>query len=270
MDIENLSRTLQIDPNSEKSLQQQLADGLKRLIQSGTLREGDQMIPEMAICKALNVSRTTVRLAIGQLLEEGMIIRYRGKGTFVASRRMNRPINYLYNFTENIQPLGAVPSSRVLHAEVLTEVPDEVKRVLQLPVETSSVFFLSRIRCADGEAMLHEETYIPCSLCPGIAAEDFSATSLYYVLASKYALNLYRAAETIEAIVLSHEEAELLGCREKEPAFRIHRTAFLDTDLPFEYTVSTTRADKCIFELDLYRKGSPAHPVVSIQRNVTL
>lgn len=270
MDTETLRNSFQLDPAGGKSLQQQIADYFRRLIQSGTLKEGDQMIPEMAICEALNVSRTTARLAIAQLLADGLIVRYRGKGTFVAGKRMNRPLNYMYNFTENIRELGSVPSSTVLRCEIIHNAPEDVVRQLQLSAADTPVFFLSRVRCADGAPMLVEGTWIPYGLCPGIEQEDFSATSLYYTLSGRFGLNLYHATETIEAVLLTRDEADLLRSKAKQPGFRIRRTGYLDTGLPFEVTVSTTRADKCIFRLELYKNASAGRPPVNVQRNVTL
>ena len=122
----------------------QISNYLKRMIQMGILKEGDQMIPEVTICNELNVSRSTVRLAMAELLDEGLLVRYRGKGSYVADNRMKRPINYLYNFTESMHDIGAQASSVVLNAEVLSKIPEEVREKLQLPKRTEKSILSSQ------------------------------------------------------------------------------------------------------------------------------
>ena len=103
------------------------------MIQMGILKEGDPMIPEVTICNELNVSRSTVRLAMAELLDEGLLVRYRGKGSYVADNRMKRPINYLYNFTESMHDIGAQASSVVLNARSIIEGDYQKKSREKLP-----------------------------------------------------------------------------------------------------------------------------------------
>lgn len=270
MDMEYLKHTLQLSSDGTRPLYQQITDGLKRMIRMGKLKEGEQVPPELAICESLNVSRSTVRMAMSQLIDEGLIVRHRGKGSFIAGSQMHRPINYLYNFTENMWELGAKPSSIVLDASV-TEPPSEsVRQKLQLPEISSRVFHLNRIRCANDVPMLIESTFIPYYLCEGIENYDFSTMSLYYVLASHYALNTYHATETIEAVNMTEEDRKLLQCPKNIPAFRIRRISHTDTGLVYEYTVSVSRADKNIFQMELYKNQNVKKVPINVQRNFSL
>ena len=117
MDLDYFKKTFKLDSTSSEPMYKQISNYLKRMIQMGILKEGDQMIPEVTICNELNVSRSTVRLAMAELLDEGLLVRYRGKGSYVADNRMKRPINYLYNFTESMHDIGAQASSVVLNAD---------------------------------------------------------------------------------------------------------------------------------------------------------
>ncbi len=270
MDIEYFRKTFQLALDSDKPLYQQLYDYFKRLIMAGILKEGDQMLPEITICSELQVSRSTVRKAMDMLMEEGLIMRYRGRGSHVMNPRMKRPINYLYNFTENMQKLGAVPSSVVLEAKVLERAPQKVQEELEILDSRTAFFLLHRIRCANGEPMLNEKTYIPYDLCPGIEQNDFSASSLYDVLSNQYMLNLHRATETLEAVIIDEENRKLLKCTGQEAGFKIKRISFLDTGLPYEYTTSMTRADKCILQMELYRKPPANAAPVEVNRSVVI
>ena len=117
MDKEYFKETFRFSADSSSPLYMQLASYIKIQIQAGVLKPGDKMITENELCEILNVSRTTVRQCMNQLTEGGYIVRHRGKGSFIADQKLKRPINYLYDFTENILSLGATPSSRVLQSD---------------------------------------------------------------------------------------------------------------------------------------------------------
>ena len=126
----------------------------------------------------------------------------------------------------------------------------------------------ARPLCND-DPVLIERTYIPYFLCEGIERYDFSRQSLYRVLTEQYSLQHYRASEVIEASLISKEESKLLNCSARSACYHITRVARLDTGLIYEYTDSTTRADKCVFHLDLYLKENH-HVPVNIRRTLSV
>ena len=270
MNIEYFKETFHILPESNKPLYQQLYEYFKRLILNGTLQEGDQMLPEIQICEAMDLSRSTVRKTMDKLIEDGLILRRRGKGSYVTSHKLRRQINYLYNFSENMESIGVHPSSIVLECKVLKKAPKEIREILRLHSENPSVFLLKRIRLADGEPILCENTYIPYHLCPGIQKLRFSSQSLYTVLLERYLLEPYRATESIEAVFLSDQDKELLECTEDIPGFKISRVSYLESGEIFEYTTSLTRADKCVFTMELFKNPSPTTYPIQIRRNITV
>lgn len=269
MDIDYFKQTFQFAQDSNTPLYEQLAAYIKIQIQAGILKPGDQMIAENSLCEILNISRTTVRQCMNRLVEEGLLVRYRGKGSFIADQKMRRNINYLYNFTENMLSLGAVPSSVVLRNE-LVETDEYIREKLQLPLGQTNAFHLTRLRCANGEPILLENTYIPYYLCVGIEQFDFGAISLYHTLSERYSLNLHHASETIEAVIINKKEAELLNCKPKVAGYKIQRISHLDSGFIFEFTTSITRADKCMFQLELYKNNAPNKNPVDITRHVNL
>lgn len=214
------------------------------------MKIGDRLITEVELCDILKVSRSTVRGAMNRLVEEGLLIRRRGKGSFVAEMKMRRDINYLYNFTENIRRAGGAPSSVVLKSGIV-EADEFIRDMLNLPGDSRRAFFLSRIRCADNEPILLEDTYIPYYMCEGIEKFDFSERSLYETLRVEYGLHIYHAEETIAAILIKGEIKKKLRCASNSPGYKIRRLSYLDNEYIFEYTTSITRADKCVFKLDL-------------------
>ncbi len=239
-----------LSEESDTPLYSQLTSLLKRQIHSGILKPGDLIPSESQLCATYRLSRSTVRQALSQLTEAGLLIRRRGRGSFVADAKLNRHINHLYSFSEDMIANGRTPRSSILEKAVLRPAAF-IADALSLP-EAGEVFKLVRLRLADDEPLLLETTYLPLRLCPDIFNEDLSAQSLYALLRNRYHLALYRATETYEAAKLNKEAARLLHCRPQAAAFTIHRVAYLDNGTAFEYTSSVARSDKCLFRVELF------------------
>ncbi|MDD3170105.1 MAG: GntR family transcriptional regulator [Eubacteriales bacterium] len=271
MGIEYFKNTFQFSETSDVPLYIQLAAYFRIQIQNGILKPGDMMIAENSLCELLNVSRTTVRQSMNLLVEEGLLIRYRGKGTFVANFKIKRNMNHLYSFTEDMQAIGAKPVSKVIRAEVLETCPDEIADILKLPSTHTPLFYLERLRLANDEPILWERTYIPYYLCNKIETFDFNRDSLYQVLNETYHLDMYHAKETLDAILLSKNEAALLECTSaKNVGYRIARISYLDSGFIFEYTTSVTRANKCTYQFDLYKNTASKKTPLEIKRNLSI
>lgn len=270
MDIRDFRHAVNPERSDDTPIYEQLANFIRMQIRAGRFQPGDKMIPENDLCSALNISRTTVRQAMELLVAEGLIVRYRRKGSFVADAKLKRSINNLYNFTENMKELHAIPSSIVLHQEVVTP-SEEIANILQLQDTSEQIFYLERVRCADGSPVLIEQTSIPYYLCPGIESYDFSSTSLYNVLREQYSLDLYHATETISAVLIQEPQAHFLQCADGEPGYRITRVSHLDNGFLYEFTSSITRADKCEFQMELYKSTPGKNSIpANIHRTVTL
>ena len=229
----------------------QLFNFYKRQIEDGVFKPGDTMPSENQLCQKYNISRSTVRQALAQLANEHMIIRRRGRGKVVASQKLSRSLGHLYNFTEDMRAEGLVPHSKVLQ-NIVTDAPDEAAHHLMLDKNSLKVFKLMRIRLADNEPLLVETTYLPYSLCHGIEDFDFSKESLYITLQKIYRMNIFRAVESFEPARMNRENAALLNCRESSLAFSINRVAYLVNGAPVEYTRSISRADKCVYSVEMH------------------
>lgn len=235
--------------NSNLPIYYRILTVIKHHIQTGALKPGEMLPPESKLCEIYGVSRTTIRQAMDQLSEENLITRHRGKGSFIASPRLQRNLNHMYSFSADMKNMGLNPSSKVIESSII-KVDVGMTEIFKLPAG-SEIFKLVRIRYANNEPVLLETTYIPYYLCYGIVEEDFSANSLYGTLQYKYNLKLDRATETYEAVKISKITAQLLEYPTSGPGFSIHRTGYLESEIPFEYTQSTVRGDKCVFTVEL-------------------
>ncbi len=232
----------------------QLYDIIKEDILSGKYRSDEKIPSARELGETHNVSRITVEKAIEALVQENLVYRMQGKGTFVTSSKLHRSLPKLYSFSEDMQELGLVPGSRVLELRV-EDADEHICTVLRLPDNQSQVTKLVRVRLANDEPILIETTYIPVYLCPGLTECDFEKGSLYKTLDERYHLTLEYAEEHYEITRMKAREADLLQCRENTCAFSIERLTFLETHRQVEYTRAVGRGDRLHFTVKLIRNA---------------
>ena len=258
MNTDYIVKTFQLVSGIGDPIYIQLANYFRRLLNEKVLIPGEKMPPEEELCRALKVSRTTIRQAINLLVDEGSLVRYRAKGTFVSEQKLTRRLNHLYNFTGDMKAIGLTPSSRILRQSLEDLQGSRVQQYLELPDHLATVFRLSRVRCADDQPILVEDTYIPSYLCPGIEQYDFSQLSLYDILKRVYNLQPSSASETLQAIIIPGSEQKILKCPNNTLGYRINRIGHLNSKCVYEYTTSITRADICLYQFELNNTVSSA------------
>ena len=151
--------------SSNIPLYAQLVGIIKREISSGALKIGDLLPSEAELCRALDISRNTARQAIGELEDEGLVVRKRGKGTFVADPNNNRR-GVRYSFTTEVSSLGKTPSSTLVDFGVVIPTRAICQRMdLQ---EGTPVYCFTRVRNVDGEPLILETSYYPQYIYPNL------------------------------------------------------------------------------------------------------
>ena len=244
-----LNATLSLD--SDISLYAQLVGIIKRNISTGVLAVGDLLPSEAELCRTLNISRNTVRQAIGELEDEGLVVRKRGRGTFVADPATNRR-GVRYSFTTEVSSLGKTPSSTLVDFAVITPSP---KIVTLMGLEQGvKVYRFTRVRNVDGEPLILETSYYPEYIYPNLTRELLETHSFYSLL---YHVGVipFSASDTYEAVVLAPHEAQLLHCAPGSAAFFHQRRTTTENGHTYEYTTSYMRADRV--KLDVrFQKGS--------------
>lgn len=226
--------------NSDIPLYTQLVGIIKHHISSGTLSVGDLLPSEAELCRALDISRNTVRQAIGELEEEGLVVRKRGKGTFVADPHTNRR-GVRYSFTTEVSSMGKTPSSTLVEFEVITASP-AICRTMELK-EGTSVYCFTRIRNVDGLPLILETSYYPQFIFPHLTREMVETHSFYSLL---YHVGIvpFAADDSYEAVVLDSQQAKLLGVAEGSCAFFHQRRTKTEDGRIYEYTRSYIRGDR--------------------------
>jgi GntR family transcriptional regulator len=208
------------------------------------LPAGAPLPGERQLCVEHGVSRITVREAIGQLVSEGVLVRVRGKGTFVAERAARSRL-HLASFSEDMRRLGLRPGTVVL--DVGRQVPPPVtRRALGLPAGARA-WHVRRLRLADDQPMSIDDAWYAADVLPDLDQQDLTG-SLYTLLAERYGCQLDRAEQTVRATETDPESCGLLGVPAGRPVLVFDRVAY-SGDRPVEHAQSTYRGDR--YELQM-------------------
>lgn len=225
---------------------QQVINYYTSLIETGKLEEGQQIPTEEEMCIYFNVSRITIRRALDGLLQEGLIFKQQGKGSFVANKRTGIQLNHLLGFNEEMRALGYNPSSITISKE-LTKPTELVSKALNL-TSGQDIYIITRIRCADNSPMAIEQVHLPFHRFPGAELEDLSS-SLYHVLQEKFGCQIDHAQQSIKAGIASEPDAALLQIKPGTPVLLINRITYEKSGDAFEYVQSIYRGDKYQFNV---------------------
>ena len=230
----------------------QLIEALKQKIERSDWKPGDQLPSEPDLCVIYRVSRTVVRQALGELELEGLILRRKGKGTFVTEPKIDESlVQKLTGYYQDMVNRGRKIKTKVLHHEIE---PANVKVARYLDLEPgTSVFNIERLRFVDGEPIVLVTTYLPFALCPKLANYDLGEHSLYAVLEKEFGLMLSHGRRTIEAVAANEREAELLNVKKYDPMIKLDSVTYLSTGAPIEYYHAIHRGDRSRFEVELVR-----------------
>lgn len=211
----------------------------------------DGLIPtEKELSEMFQISRTTVRQAITELVSEGWLYRIKSKGTFVARVKIKQDfIKRIETFNEQMIRSGCVPSTDVLAFEV-AGYPEGVAAQLGLSADAKAVY-LYRRRCADGEPIVTVKTYLPYDRCAFILDHDMKEESMYNVLATRGDTRICRVNRILEAVAAGTEDVQRLDVPRGKPIQLFHTVGYNQNDDPIEYSVARYRGDRSRFEVDL-------------------
>jgi GntR family transcriptional regulator len=216
---------------------------------------GDPLPTERALTSRYGVSRSTVRAAIRDLIEQGVVWRRHGSGTYVSDTRMlGKPLGQLSSFTEDMRSRGFEAGAKVLGAR-LTESTVSIARDLDLPPGTP-VWSVHRLRFVNNEPIMIERVRVPADVVPKLASADLSG-SLYAIFERTYDLVVQRASQRIRPTVLRTDEAELLQLPTGSPAMHIRRVGFSGNGgRAIERADSIYRGDRYEFTLNVSRNAA--------------
>ena len=230
-----------VDRSRPEPLWHQAEQALLALIADGTWPDGTQLPNEGKLSEMLGVSRITIRHALRNVEESGLLRREHGRGTFVRTSTVTAGVRGLTSFTQEMADRGLVVGSRVLE---MVELPasHEVANALEI-ADGETVVKLRRLRAGNKQPIGIQNAFMPARRVPGLVNIGSSVPSLYELLSTRYGISPQVAREIYRVGIVSSEDAALLEVEAGSPAFIVQRITS-DGRGPFEYTVSTMRGDR--------------------------
>jgi GntR family transcriptional regulator len=243
-----------LDLASEKPLYLQLVDTLEEEIRESMLAN-DKLSSERELTQIYGVSRITVRLALQELENRGLVYKKHGKGTFVSEIGDSAvDLSTAYSFTEQMKKLGKVPQTSILSFSVI-EAPESIAQEMQLSTG-ELIFELERLRSANDIPMMIERTYLPHDLFKELSQDMLNHRSLYELFQDYFSQTVRLADEEFYASIALDNEAKLLDIRSGDPVLHLLRKTYNTKNIMIEYTFSIARADQFRYKITHQRNDS--------------
>ncbi len=232
----------------------QLKELIMNEIRNGSYKSDDLIPTEKELSDMFEISRTTVRQAITEMVQEGWLYRVKSKGTFVSKPKINQSfVQALGSFNDQIVRSGRTPNTILLEFKVMTP-PEHVANVLKLQPK-DKVVFIHRKRSADNEPIVMVKTYLPYDKCSFLMEHDLQKESLYPILATREETRIYKIKRLIEAVDATAYEIKNLNVKRGKAIQQFISTGFNMFDEPIEYSLARYRGDRNIFEVVLASSG---------------
>lgn len=210
----------ELDQTSIVPLYKQLKDKIKDAILDGSLKPNQKIPSELELSQTYQISRITVRNAISELVDEELLEKKQGKGTFVCTPKIDVRSP---NFTMMCVTNHKVPSSKIIK---IVKQPASERDIRELNLAPGAeVIYLLRLLFADGEPVMVEHNFFPERFSK-LLETDLSDTSLYAFLREQYGVHFNGASKSIQIAEPTELEAELLGISLSTPMMMIREIVY--------------------------------------------
>lgn len=228
-----------------------IREDIREKIHAKEFKVGAFIPAENDIAKLYGASRMTVRRAIDDLVQEGLLIRRQGSGTIVSSTKVVRDYSRLTSFFEDAKNRGMNPKSRLLLKELVSANEDTAKKLMIDPGD--ALFHLIRLRVVeDNKIIALHNVHIPQSICPWIDDADLNNESLYR-LYEEHRIPIEWGRQIVEARAATPEQARLLNVEPGTPLLHSERVSYTNANLPVEYVIAVSPGDCFSMDLVLHR-----------------
>lgn len=234
-----------IDKNSPIPVYFQLKNDLVKKIAQGLWKPGECIASERELCEIYGVSRMTIRQAIGELVQEGVLTRLKGKGTFVCEQTVKQ--QDMMSFTEMIKQTGRDLETEVINFHII-DTPDDMQDTFML----DKVYKIERRRIVDGECIAVEVVFIPVDYCGHINKEMLRG-SLYKIL-EHFGYSISNSTSSIVAVDITDEIKEKFNTKENFPVLKIVSKTFANKNKLLFIEEALYRSDKFTMQVNISRR----------------
>lgn len=233
-----------LEKKSQSPLYQQLMSRLKNDIVAGVYAPGARIPSEQLLCDTYGVSRVTVRKAMLDLVQEGLLVRRQGKGTFVAQERIQRNLQQITSFSDACRQTGHTASARLISAEWVQATAEDADK---LNVRAGSrIVEIIRLRLCDSEPVMLEINRFPSAY--EYLLEDSAEGSLYERLMQNGSM----PSSAVHDISLGHATpmaARHLGCQPGDALLMLDEMVLDQHGEPLHLSRQWIRGDKYTFRI---------------------
>jgi len=238
---------LSIDKKSPIPAYYQLMSEIKNKISSGIWPVGHCIDSERTLAEDNNVSRMTVRQAIGELVQEGLLTREKGKGTFVCEPKLKQ--KNIMSFSEIMKNSDADFKTKVTVFEKIA-----IEEEFSIDFESKELYKIERLRIVNNIIVAIERIYIPCDFVPTANKENLEAS--FYELLKESHLSVENSEASVVAVLSDHSYKTLFTVTEDIPLLKMQSKNYDSEDNLIFIEESIYRSDKYVLEIDIYkRKG---------------
>lgn len=234
-----------IDKSSPIPVYYQLKEDILKKIREGVWKVGQCIDSERELSENYGVSRMTIRQALGELVQEGILVREKGKGTFVCEPKVKQ--KDMMSFSEIIKRTGRTLETKVIEFNKIPT-PEDLTDTFSF----EEVYKINRNRIVDGECIANEVVYIPSDYC-GFINEEKLKGSLYKIL-EEFGYSVEYSESSIKAVIMDENNKKIFGVDEQVPLLQIiGKTINSDGKVLF-VEEATYRSDKYILEVNILRR----------------
>ncbi|MDF2720473.1 MAG: hypothetical protein K0Q59_148 [Paenibacillus sp.] len=248
-----------LERNHPTPLYEQLKQIIEQQIQEGKLEPGEQIPSERELCEKFDVSRVTVRQALALAVNEGLLYRTHGRGTFVADNaRVEQPLSELNSFQDSWAKQGLIASTEIIRAETL---PNDLYLSRLLNVKMSEqIMNLQLLGSGDGRPVVYYNSYFPYEIGSVMAeraqaakqaGKPFSTLDLYAV---DEAWAPTHVDQTFEAAAADETVAHMLQIAVGSPYLLVTSIVY-SGERSLEYKAASYKADR--YKFFITRKYTP-------------
>ena len=235
----------------------QLAATIRADIDNGVYSAGDRLPTIPALCERYAVSNTTVKKAMDELEQQGLVARRRGSGVYVKSTNtLRRSLEGGVSTSGQMQGLSAEYAgtgqkvTSEVHEFSIVHPPQEVAEALDMRTEEFA-YKICRVRLTNGVPRNVEYTYMPILVVPGLLEENLYG-SIYGYITHELGLKIGSAHRVLKAAMPSEDECAWLRLQANEPVFEVKQVGYLDDGTPFEYSTTHHTCDYEFFVVSTY------------------
>jgi GntR family transcriptional regulator len=221
-----------VDRESQQKLYVQMYSIIKAKIEGREWPVGSQIPTEDELCKAYDVSKATVRVAIADLVRYGYLKKLQGKGTFVMHAMPDLGITMKTRLTEDMFGEGVNVRKEVL-MKGIKALPEDVKAYLKTDQD---VYYILCKRVVNGEPAYLEESFIPLETVPDVEELEVCQMPFFELVQEKSEKKIFKVVQTIELAEISNDAASILKTDKRAPVLLLHRMLMAADGSPLAYT----------------------------------